>query len=56
MNKYEFEIDSSKLVREVRTKTRLIGGLFYIKGIEVVDINGESLMTFETSADKGDNW
>ena len=56
MNKHEFDIDPSKPVKEVRTKTRLIGGLFYIKGIEIISSTDECLMLFETSTEKGGQW
>lgn len=56
MNKHEIEIDTTKRVKEVKVKTRLIGGLFYVKGIEFKDSDGESLLLFETSTEKGGDW
>lgn len=56
MNKHEIEVDSTKHIKQIKVKTRLIGGLFYMKGIEFVDVQGESLLLFETSTEKGGEW
>ena len=56
MNKFEIDVDTTKWIKEVKVKTRLIGGLFYVKGIEFLDQENESLMLFETSTEKGGEW
>ena len=41
MNKFEIDVDSTKQIKFIKLKTRLIGGLFYVKGIEFADSEGK---------------
>ena len=41
MNKFEIDVDSTKQIKFIKLKTRLIGGLFYVKGIEFSDPEGK---------------
>ena len=56
MNKFEIDVDATKHIKQIKLKTRVIGGLFYVKGIEFVDTEGKSILLFETSQEKGGDW
>ena len=41
MKKFEIDVDPTKQIKHIKLKTRLIGGLFYVKGIEFTDPEGK---------------
>ena len=56
MKKHEIEVDPTRRIKEVRVKSRQIGGLFYVKGLQFLDSDDESLLLFETSTEKSGDW